>query len=214
MKQSLSPIRCGRVQQFLRSALFSFSIGLLAFLVEGASVHAADFKFSEQTFTVPDGFIVERIAGPPLVNRPITAHMDEQGRLYATDSSGSNEPVKQQLEKKPHRVVRLEDTDGDGVFDRTVTFADKLPFPEGTLWLDGSLYVAAVPAILKFTDTDGDGVADKREEWINPGTMTGCANDLHGPYLGLDGCVYWCKGALAQQEIDQPGGHKVVTRAV
>ncbi len=55
-------------------------------------------------------------------------------------------------------------------------------FPEGAMWLDGSLYVAAPPSIWKFTDTDGDGVADQRVEWFQGKTLTGCANDLHGPY--------------------------------
>src|SRR4030095_1652604 len=72
---------------------------------------AAEFKFGAQTFTLPDGFTLERVAGPGLVDRPIEADFDEQGRLYVTDSSGSNEPTAKQLEKKPHRIVRLEDTD-------------------------------------------------------------------------------------------------------
>ena len=68
---------------------------------------------------MPDGFTIEKIAGPPLVDRPITAAFDEQGRLYVADSSGSNENVQKQLAEKPHRIVRLEDTDGDGKFDKT-----------------------------------------------------------------------------------------------
>src|SRR5512141_288934 len=67
---------------------------------------------------VPAGFVVERVAGPPLVNRPIVADFDEQGRLYVADSSGSNDKVDTQLAERPHRIVRLEDTDGDGRFDR------------------------------------------------------------------------------------------------
>ena len=74
-------------------------------------------------------------------------------------------------------------------------------FPEGMMWLDGSVYVAAPPSIWKLTDTDDDGVADKREEWFAGKTLTGCANDLHGPYEGLDGWIYWCKGAFAEQSL-------------
>src|SRR5262245_19049546 len=80
-------------------------------------------RLNGHTFTLPDGFEVELVAGPPLVDRPIVADFDEQGRLYVADSSGSNELVQDQLEKKPHRIVRLEDTDGDGKFDRAVVFA-------------------------------------------------------------------------------------------
>ena len=146
------------------------------------SSNAAQFKFGDQTLTVPDGFEVQQVAGPPLVNRPITADFDEEGRLFVTDSSGSNENVDKQLQEKPHRIVRLEDRDGDGVFERGGVFADKLMFPEGCLWFQGALYVAAPPSIWKLRDTDGDGVADQREEWFQGKTLTHCANDLHGPY--------------------------------
>src|SRR5438874_2389218 len=108
---------------------------------------AAQFKFATQTLTVPDGFEVELIAGPPLVDRPVSASFDERGRLYVTDSSGSNDKPDKQLEERPHRVMRLEDTKGDGKFDKTTVFADKMMFPEGCLWYDGSVFVSAPPSI-------------------------------------------------------------------
>src|SRR5580704_5470591 len=160
---------------------------------------AAEFKFGNRTITVPVGFEVELIAGPPLVERPVSADFDEQGRLYVTDSSGSNDAPEKQLKDKPHRVVRLEDTHGDGHFDKSTVFADRMMFPEGAMWFDGSLYVGAPPSIGKLTDTDGDGIGDKSEEWMQAKTLTGCANDLHGPYAGPDGWIYWCKGAFAKQ---------------
>ncbi|MFO0821223.1 MAG: PVC-type heme-binding CxxCH protein [Pirellulales bacterium] len=174
---------------------------------------AAEVKLDGHNFTLPDGFTIEKIAGPPLVDRPITADFDEHGRLYISDSSGTNDKVDKQLAERPHRILRLEDTDGDGKFDQRVVFADGMMFPEGTLWYDGSLYVAAPPSIWKLTDTNDDGVADQREEWFQGKTLTGCANDLHGPYLGLDGRIYWCKGAFAEQRYEKSGRRPLVTKA-
>ncbi len=171
----------------------------MVFLAATLAAQAAQFKFPNQTFTAPDGFEIELVASTDLVPRPVSASFDDRGRLYVTDSSGSNEKPDVQLKNPDHRLLRLEDTNGDGKFDKSIVFADKLMFPEGCLWHDGSVYVAAPPSIWKFTDTDGDGVADKREEWFQGKTLTGCANDLHGPYLGPDGYLYWTKGAFAEQ---------------
>jgi len=175
--------------------------------------HVPKVKLGVHTFTLPEGFEIEQVAGPPVVNRPICADFDEQGRLYVADSSGSNEKVQIQLEKRPHRIVRLEDTTGDGQFDKSVVFADRMMFPEGAMWHDGSLYVAAPPVIWKLTDTDDDGHADQREPWFDGKTLTGCANDLHGPYLGPDGWIYWCKGAFAKQTYERDGAPPWSTRA-
>jgi glucose/arabinose dehydrogenase len=153
-------------------------------------IHSAEYKLADHTFTVPDGFTVEIVAGPPLVNRPIEASFDELGRLYVTDSSGSNARVPEQIKNPTHRIVRLEDANGDGKFEKSTVFADKMMFPEGALWHDGALYCSAVSIIWKLADTDGDGVADKRIKWFDGKTANDCANDLHGPYLGPDGWIY------------------------
>jgi putative membrane-bound dehydrogenase-like protein len=172
-----------------------------------------EVQLNGHTFTLPEGFDIELAAGPPLVDRPITADFDELGRLYVADSSGSSEDVNIQLQKKPHRILRLEDSRGNGRFDKSTVFADRMMFPEGTMWHQGSLYVAAPPSIWKLTDTRGTGTADQRVEWFQGKTLTRCANDLHGPYLGPDGWIYWCKGAFAEQKYERPGKPPFVTRA-
>src|SRR5437764_13541545 len=96
---------------------------------------ADEVTLGDRVFQLPVGFEIEVAAGPPLVERPIVADFDEQGRLYVADSSGSNDKIDVQLQKKPHRILRLEDTDGDGRFDPLTAFADKLMSPEGALSL-------------------------------------------------------------------------------
>jgi putative membrane-bound dehydrogenase-like protein len=195
---------------------FAFLCSLLAataLAAEPPKPATHQIKLDGHTFTLPVGFTIERVAGPPLVDRPIVASFDDRGRLYVADSSGSNEKVTEQVKNPTHRIIRLEDTKGTGVFDKATVFADKMMFPEGILWHRGSVYVGAPPHIWKLTDTDDNGKADKREVWFDGKTLTGCANDLHGPYLGPDGWIYWCKGAFAKQEYTLPNGKKFTTRA-
>ena len=156
-------------------------------------------KVALHTFTLSDGYALKRVAAPPLVQRPIHMYFDVDGSLYVTDSSGNTDKAPKQLKNPTHRILRLVDRDGDGTFDQSIVFAERLPFPEGILVYEGSVYVGAPPHIWKFTDKDGDNVADERTVWFDGGSIEGCGNDMHGPYLGPDGFFYWCKGAFAPQ---------------
>ncbi|MEM7384037.1 MAG: PVC-type heme-binding CxxCH protein, partial [Verrucomicrobiota bacterium] len=187
---------------------------LLAIVLGGLGFGRADeTRIGLHTFTHPAGFQIEKVAGPPLVDRPIVGDFDDQGHLYVADSAGVNDKVEQQLEEKPHRIVRLTDVDGDGIYDRSIVFADRMMFPEGILCHDGAVYCAAPPSIWKLTDTDGDGRADEQVEWFNGGTLTGCANDLHGPYLSPDGWIYWTKGAFAKLDLTLGDGSRLTDSA-
>ena len=186
---------------------------LLVILLANCSLPAEVVSVGNRRFEIPDGYELQLATTPGLTARPIVVDFDSQGNLYVAESSGTNDNVHVQLETKPHKILRLTDTDLDGVFDQRTVFADQMMFPEGTLWHEGSLYVAAPPQIWKLTDTDGDGVADRREIWFDAKTLTGCANDLHGPYLGRDGWIYWCKGAFAEQTYQRPDAAAFVTRA-
>ena len=188
------------------------AIGVSCFTCdEAASAHQV--KIDGRTFTLPDGFTVERVAGPPIVNRPIQGDFDELGNLYMAESSGSSDKVQKQLEEKPHHVLKIAAADARGLFDHSSVFADHLMFPEGAMWKGGSLFVGAPPSIWKLTDSTGQGFANQRIEWFSGKTLTGCANDIHGPYAGPDGWIYWCKGAFAEQTYILHGNKKFVTRA-
>jgi putative membrane-bound dehydrogenase-like protein len=180
---------------------------------DGSKQPANVIELNGHHFTLPPGFTIELVAGPPLVDRPVSIDFDELGRLYVTEVSGATNRENVQQQKKMHRVLRLETAGPDGKFHKGGVFADELAFPEGVLYYKESVYVAAPPSIWKLTDTTGKGVADQRVEWFKGKTLTGCANDLHGPYLGPDGWIYWCKGAFATQTYDLPGKKGWKTRA-
>ena len=194
-------------------SILSAGCGLTHGELAGGSPDTASFKFATQTLTVPAGFTVELVAAPAAVNRPISITFDDEGRLYATDSSGLSERADKQFAEQPHRIVRLVDREGDGRFEESTVYAENMMFPQGAMFYEGSLYVGAPPHIWKITDTNGDGVSDRREIWYDGKTLTGCANDLHGPYLGPEGWFYWTKGAFAEQRHTLGRGRELVTRA-
>ena len=80
---------------------------------------------------VPEGFIVEQVAAPPLVEHPMMACFDDHGRLFVAEAAGLNLRADALLKKPPNRIRLLEDTDGDGRFDKSTTFADQMTMPMG-----------------------------------------------------------------------------------
>lgn len=168
----------------------------------GIAAEASGAQVPKAVF--PAGLELIVAAAPPLVTHPLMVCFDDRGRLFVGDAAGLNLRRKELEEQLPNRVLMLEDRDGDGVFERSTVFADKMTFPQGAAWLDGSLYVASPPGIWKLTDTNDDGVADQREMIVGGFDYDGNAADVHGPFLHpTNGRLYWCHGRK---------GHKVVQK--
>jgi putative membrane-bound dehydrogenase-like protein len=151
---------------------------------------------------VPDGYTVELAAGPPLVRHPMMACFDDAGRLFVAESAGLNLEARDLELVRPNSIRLLTSTQGDGKFDRAMTFADKLTFPMGVAWKAGALYVASPPYVWRFRDTRGAGVADDRTPLVGRFNDSGIGDSLHGTVFGPDGRLYWVHGIGG-------GGHEV-----
>src|SRR5215475_9448098 len=84
-------------------------------------------KEALKTFKVKPGFHLEVAACEPNIASPVAMCFDENNRLFVVEMIDYSE----RREEMPHlgRIRMLEDTDGDGVFDKSTVFADNLPWP-------------------------------------------------------------------------------------
>jgi len=150
---------------------------------------------SLKTMVVQDGYSMEIVAAEPLIEEPVTMAFDGNGRIYVAemltymldvDSSGTF--------KSTSTIKRLEDKDGDGLFESFTIFADKLLLPRMILPLDdGRIVVRETNTfdLLLLTDTNGDGVADLRETIYQGGNRGGnLEHQPSGLIYGIDNWLY------------------------
>lgn len=168
-------------------------------------VEASSFDFQTPDFSLPEGFSFQLAAAAPLVTHPIMGCVDDRGRLFIGDAVGVNWDKAQLEANPPNRILLLEDTDNDGTYDKSTIFADKMTFPQGACWHQGSLYVASPPSIWRLTDKDGDGIAEERQQIVTGFDYTGNAADVHGPKVHPNGRLYWCHGRKGHIIIQKDG---------
>lgn len=199
-------VRPAAARQIMASARYVVGLATLV-LVGFGSVQAATpapfLKPAEalKAFQLEPGLRIELVAAEPLVVDPVAFAFDDQGRLYVVENRGYPGAVKnnQALADEPvppqGRIARLEDTDGDGRYDRRTEFATGLTYPNGIAIWRGGVFVTCAPDVLYLKDTDGDGVADERRVVLT-GFETTRTTQLRVsfPTLGLDGKFYLASG--------------------
>ena len=120
------------------------------------------------------GFRVELVAAEPLIHDPVAVCFDAKGRMYVVQLPPYNAYVVPGF-NRPGSIVRLEDTDGDGRYDKRQKFAENLKYPTAICCWQGGVFVGDAPDLLYLRDTNGDGVADEKRV-----VMTGFGTDKAG----------------------------------
>ncbi|MAE93240.1 MAG: hypothetical protein CL910_01130 [Deltaproteobacteria bacterium] len=109
------------------------------------------------------------------------------------------------------RLIRLDDSDGDGKADTVHELArwnDMLNGPAaGVIAREGDLWVTEIPSVWHLRDEDGDGVAEiKTPLSTGYGVKTSLVgHDLHGLVWGPDGKLYFSMGDRGYNVVTQEG---------
>ncbi len=114
---------------------------------------------SHDATEVMPGFRMDLVASEPNIASPVAIAFDEGGQIYVVEMIGYSEKEKEHL----GRIRLLTDKDGDGIYETSKVFVDKLSWPTAVICYDGGIFVGDAPDILYFKDTDGDGKADVRK---------------------------------------------------
>jgi putative membrane-bound dehydrogenase-like protein len=148
-----------------------------------------------RSFRLEAGLRIELVAAEPLVIDPVAFVFDDANRLFVAEGRGYPDPVTGGGRTTEGRIVLLEDSDGDGRFERRKEFAAGLGYVNGLLWWRGGVFVTAAPDILYLKDNDGDGVADENKVVLTGFDQTKTAQlRVSHPTLGFDGKVYVTSG--------------------
>src|SRR5438876_6670874 len=139
----------------------SISVIFCIFAVSSLRGEAATSPLSPEqeraTFHLADSnLVVKLVAAEPDVRAPVAIAWDADGRMFVAEMTDyPSGPVS-------GRIRLLDDRDGDGRYEHSTVFAEKIAFPNGVMAWNGGVMVTAAPDVLFFKDTDGDGCADER----------------------------------------------------
>ena len=186
---------------------------------------------SQRLFRLPAGLSIQLVASEPHVADPVAMAFDAQGRILVCEIHGYNlegyydivelnktgqldtevrripatdEAIRRAEEQQYGTVKRLEDTDGDGLIDKSTVLADHLPPCYGVVPARDGVIVLCAPDIVFLADRDDDGKAEIRERLFT-GFGTGeLWTRINNPRWGVDNWIYGVSGARSAGTISGP----------
>ena len=154
------------------------------------------------------GFKAELVAQEPLIEGPISFEWGADGKLWVVEMV--DYPLGIDGKGKPGGIVRfLEDTNHDGIYDKSTVFLDGLNFPTGVIPWGKGVLISAAPEILYAEDTDGDGKADVRKVLFTGFHEGNQQHRVNGFEYGLDNWVYGANGDSGGQVHSELTGKRV-----
>ena len=179
-------------------------------------------------FTHRKGLTVDLLASEPAITQPIHGSWDSQGRLWVVQYRqypfpaglkivSYDQHLRAQFDKVPlpppsgvkgaDVISVLEDTDGDGTYDKQTDVLTGLNITTAAVAGNGRLWVLNPPYLLSYALKDGLPVGDPAVELGGFGLQ-----DTHSTATSLqfnvDGWLYGANGSTTTGNVGVPGGQR------
>jgi len=172
------------------------------------SVAAADLpvppKDAAAKMTVPPGFHVTLCASEPQVVQPIAFTFDDRGRMWVVECM-MYPKWSQDGKGGKDRVIILESTKNDGVFDKKTVFLDDGVNLSGIELGFGGVYLCSSPNFI-FIPIKDDKPAGKPVVLLDGWNIKEAKHNIFNSLIwGPDGWLYGCNGIQTKSKIGAPG---------
>ncbi|HRE51916.1 MAG TPA: PmoA family protein [Flavitalea sp.] len=155
-----------------------------------------------------DGYKVNVWAAEPMMTQPMAFCWDDRGRLWIAENLDYESRGHGFSNDGNSRILILEDTDQDGVADKSKVFMEGIPFPAAiAVGFDG-VYIGAPPNLIFVPDRNGDDIADTKDIEVK---LTGWGirdrhETLNSLHWGPDGWLYGLQGFATPSKVRKPEG--------
>lgn len=151
-----------------------------------------------KTFKITPGFRLELVASEPLVHEPVAMEFDPDGRLWVVEMRGYMPDVDGKGEDAPvGDVVVLEDTTGQGRYDKRTVFLDKLVLPRAICLVAGGVLIAEPPGVWFCRSTTGDFKCDQKTlVTANYAGRIAVEHTANGLMMAMDNWIYSADSTL------------------
>jgi putative membrane-bound dehydrogenase-like protein len=205
-----------------KSILIAFALLLATACADKKTGEERSADHSLADLKVYDGLEVGLFAAEPVFSNPTNMAIDSRGRIWVCEAYNYRNQLNPKNPTKPEgdRIMILEDTDHDGVADKSKVFyqGTDVNAALGICVLGDKIYVSCSPNVFVFTDANGDDVPDKKEILFTGINGEQHDHGMHTFIFGHDGSLYFNMGnegkvllTAARDTVVDVHGRKVVT---
>ena len=199
------------IGSLLFNSKFSSLSGNLSHPVLSDSLSEEEKRLPENAIKglkVADGLRIQLFASEPVMTNPTNIDVDDKGRVWVCEAFNYRPAITgKETHKEGDRILILEDTNGDGVSDKSTVFyqGPEVEAPLGIWVMGNQAIVSQSPYVWLFTDENGDNKADKKEILLQGIGGTQHDHGMHAFTFGPDGKFYFNFGNEGQTLKDGKG---------